>query len=211
MNDRPVLLDLFCGAGGASRGYERAGFRIVGVDTSAQPNYPYEFIQDDALEVLADVPAWADVIHASPPCQAYSVTKSLHEHEHEALIPEVRARLQASGRVWVIENVVGAPLHSPALVCGSAFDLPIRRHRLFESNVPLWSTQCWHAPNPLDVTGGGATTKPRTDGKGGRSNKPRTLQEARDALGIDWMNRRELNQAIPPAYTEFIGRQLRDA
>lgn len=209
------LLDLFCGAGGASVGYARAGFEVVGVDLAPQPRYPFEFVQADALDVLALLAqgsqGWTasfDVVHASPPCQSYSATRTLHTKEHPMLIEEVRRLLRESGRTYVIENVVGAPLLSPALVCGSAFDLPIRRHRLFESSEALWSTQCSHAPKPIDVTGGGYTAKPRTDGKGGRSNKPRTLEEARAALGIDWMNRAELNQAIPPAYTQFIGGQL---
>jgi len=202
---RPRLLDLFCGAGGAAMGYHRAGFDVVGVDINPQPNYPFEFEQ-------ANVIGWAgwlssphdfDAIHASPPCQAYSTTASLHDNEHPELVDPVRYLLELTGLPYVIENVVGAPLHHPFKLCGSSFGLRVWRHRLFECNWDIGMVPpCSHHqhPLPLDVTGVG--------GPGGRHRKPRGLAEARNALGIDWMTRKELSQAIPPAYTEFIGHQL---
>jgi DNA (cytosine-5)-methyltransferase 1 len=208
---KPRLLDLFCGAGGAAMGYSRAGFEIVGVDIAPQPNYPFTFVQRDALEYLDDnLLGFFAVVHASPPCQAYSTTKSLHGNEYPELIEPVRRRLKASELPYVIENVVGAPLFSPIKLCGSSFGLGVRRHRLFESNVPLMSTGCRHdlQPEPIDVTGtGGPGGKPRTNG-GGIHRKPRNLAHAREVMGIDWMSRPELSEAVPPAYTEFFGTQI---
>jgi len=204
----PLLLDLFCGAGGAAMGYYRAGFDVVGVDIEPQPHYPFRFIQADAMAFPL---AAFDVIHASPPCQAYSATKTLHSNEYPDYIAPLRRRLSRFAFTWVIENVVGAPLISPFQLCGSSFGLGVRRHRLFESNVALLSPPCVHdqQPEPIDVTGSGARRSgPRLDGAGGNSRKPRNLAEAREAMGIDWMSRAELSEAIPPAYTEFVGEQL---
>jgi DNA (cytosine-5)-methyltransferase 1 len=216
------LLDLFCGAGGASMGYHRAGFDVIGVDIAPQPNYPFEFVQADALRLLRAFEVasrWelatfttADVIHASPPCQLYSTTAALHDAEHPDLVAPVRDLLDAIGKPYVIENVVGAPLRNAVRLCGSSFGLPVWRHRLFEVKPMIgFVPPCAHhlAPEPLDVTGTGSRRlEDRTDGGGGNSRKPRSLGEARRALGIDWMTRRELAQAIPPAYTEWIGTQL---
>jgi DNA (cytosine-5)-methyltransferase 1 len=204
------LLDLFCGAGGAAMGYHRAGFDVVGVDIHPQPHYPFEFHQDDATTFPLD---GFDVIHASPPCQAYSATAHFSSSgtNHPMLVEPTRDRLVASGQPWVIENVVGAPLLSPVRLCGSSFGLRVWRHRLFEmSDPPAMVPPCshYHHPEPLDVTGtGAASVRPRLSG-GGRSRKPAGVSQARAAMGIDWMSRRELAQAIPPAYTEWIGRQL---
>jgi DNA (cytosine-5)-methyltransferase 1 len=209
----PRLLDLFCGAGGAGEGYRRAGFDVVGVDI-APHDYPCgDFIQADALDVLddGDFLDTFDVIHASPPCQSYSVTASLHTNAYPSLVEPVRRGLH--GRVAVIENVVGAPLRYPVMLCGSSFGLGVRRHRIFEcigwdaGMVP----PCAHylQPDPVDVTGtGGPRLTPRGDGRGGQCRKPRTLAHAREAMGISWMTRRDLSEAIPPAYTEWIGRRL---
>lgn len=218
---RPRLLDLFCGAGGCSVGYHRAGFDVVGVDIQQQPNYPFEFVQADALEVLRTVASgqWFgdaidDVvaIHASPPCQAYSTTASLHDTAYPELVEPVRELLEATGLPYVIENVVGSPLRNPIKLCGSSFGLRVWRHRLFETNWPVGMVPpCSHAehPEPIDVTGSGSRRiNDRGDGAGGNSRKPRNISEARAAMGIDWMTRRELSEAIPPAYTEFIGEQL---
>lgn len=211
------LLDLFCGAGGAAEGYHRAGFtEIVGIDIAPQPNYPFEFWQMDVTEWFTwemgvAIAMTFDAIHASPPCQAYSTTKSLHTNEYPDLIEPTRNFLRPIlGRPWVIENVVGAPLKSPIKLCGSSFGLGVRRHRLFESNFALMSTGCRHdlQPEPIDVTGtGGPGGKPRTNG-GGLHRKPRNLAHAREVMGIDWMSRPELSEAVPPAFTEFIGRQI---
>ena len=216
---RPLLLDLFCGAGGAAMGYHRAGFDVVGVDIRPQPHYPFEFIEGDALKPPLPLREF-DVIHASPPCQAYSDTKSLHAYEYPDLIGAVRFALRVAQRPYVIENVEGAPLlRQPTFdteayliqLCGSSFGLGVRRHRLFESNTPLVDGICAHhlQPEPVDVTGSGASRLgSRVDGKGGNSRKPKNLSEARIAMGIDWMTRMELSQAIPPRYTQFIGEQL---
>lgn len=129
-------------------------------------------------------------------------------------IAEIRAQLEAWGGPWSIENVVGAPLRDPIMLCGSSFGLQVRRHRLFEASASLESRSCRHdlQPAPIDVTGTGSRRKGRrVDGRGGDSRKPRNIAEARTAMGISWMSRRELSQAIPPAYSEFIGRQIRNS
>jgi DNA (cytosine-5)-methyltransferase 1 len=208
---RPLLLDLFCGAGGAAMGYHRAGFDVVGVDIKPQPHYPFEFHQADALVLHLPFVMEFHTVHASPPCQAYSTTRTLHEAKYPKLIEDVRALLVVAGLPYIIENVVGAPLLNPVKLCGSSFGLPVWRHRLFESNAALMVPPCAHSwsPEPLDVTGTGARRLgPRLDGAGGNSRKPESLEQARAALGIDWMTRPELSEAIPPAYTEFIGAQL---
>lgn len=202
------LLDLYCGAGGCARGYQMAGFKVFGVDLAPQPNYCGDgFLQMDAIRYLETNPLWEfSAVHASPPCQAYSTTRSLHSNEHPELVDETRAALEATGLPYVIENVVGAPLTNCVTLCGSSFGLGVRRHRRFETNWTVWNPPaCQHhlQPEPLDVTG--------TGGPGGRHRKPRSLQEAREAMGVDWMSRPELSQAIPPAYTEFIGTQLLEA
>lgn len=208
-------------------GYHRAGFEVVGVDIESQPNYPFTFVRGDALEVLVDLASdpsshfvrgdtleaiSVDAIHASPPCQAYSTTRSLHDREYPDWIGPVRELLRRTSLPYVIENVVGAPLVNPVMLCGSSMGLGVRRHRLFEVSPPLGLVaQCAHylQPEPIDVTGTGARrVGPRKDGKGGNSRKPRNLEEARAAMGIDWMTRRELSEAVPPVYTEYIGDHL---
>jgi DNA (cytosine-5)-methyltransferase 1 len=202
------ILDLFCGAGGAAMGYHKAGFDVVGVDINPQPNYPYRFIQADAMTYPLD---GFDAIHASPPCQAYSVTASLHSAEYPMLIESTRERLVATGVPYVIENVVGAPLIDAIRLCGSSFGLGVRRHRLFEVRPLIVGVPpCAHhlQPEPVDVTGtGGPATKERHQG-GGIHRKPRDLNHARQVMGIDWMSRRELAEAVPAAYTQWIGEQL---
>ena len=201
----PVLLDLYCGAGGAAMGYHQAGWDVVGVDIKPQPRYPFAFIQADALSVpLGDAAA----IHASPPCQAYS---RMHGSAGVDLVAETRARLVASGRPFVIENVEGAPLHAPIRLCGSMFDLDVQRHRLFEANWPLSEHQwpCRHgiwSPRYRVHDHGRrylAATPPVFGSGGGKS-----AEHWAAAMQIDWMTRAELSQAVPPAYTAFIGRQL---
>lgn len=222
---RPRLLDLFCGAGGAAEGYHRAGFEVMGVDHHPQPRYPFEFCLADALEYMVNG-GWKgfDAIHASPPCQRYSVAGNISGNErHPDLIEPVRRLLQATGKQWVIENVPGSPLRFPALVCGLALGLGVKRHRLFESSVLLFGTVCpaGHRDDYLSVFGHGAQEK--LGGKGWVTvyggGAPRTADRRRRAsaelaavaMGIDWMTRDEMSQAIPPAYTEFIGRQLLNA
>jgi DNA (cytosine-5)-methyltransferase 1 len=219
---RPRPLDLFCKAGGAAKGYHDAGFDIVGVDIEPQPNYPYEFHQGDALDILFALlrspllPDWlADVIaiHLSPPCQGYSVTASLHAAEYPRLIGQVRDFAIAIGLPYIIENVEGAryAMRNPVRLCGSSFSLGVRRHRLFETSWPIgFAPLCAHylQPEPIDVTGTGGPATRERGGNGGIHRKPRNLAHAREVMGIDWMNRRELSEAIPPAYTEWIGAQL---
>ena len=206
-------------------GYARAGFEVVGVDIKPQPRYPFEFVQADALEVLALIrtdwpwgvmnggmqfaphtPRQFDAIHASPPCQAYSVTKNFTtKRDHPDLLGLTRALLMASTLPWVIENVPGAPMRADYKLCGCMFDLPrLRRIRWFETS---WSAFTLvhphkHQDNVITVAGHDVPSHQR---KFGRSV---TLDERKAAMGIDWMGRDELGQAIPPAYTEWIGRQL---
>lgn len=192
------LLDLFCGAGGAAMGYLRAGFEVIGVDIKPQPHFPFEFHQADALEYPLD---GFDVIHASPPCQIYSAMQHIRKNKdkHLDLIDPVRQRLLATSKPYVIENVVGAPLRVDLMLCGTMFGLRIIRHRIFESNIPmpLLIPGCNHS-NVYDPWHG-----------------KRNADEFRSAMGIDWMpdagggkRTGTVAQAIPPAYTEFIGRQL---
>lgn len=232
---KPRLLDLFSGAGGCARGYQRAGFYVVGVDIIAQPRYAGdEFHRGDALDVLRhllDGEAWhgyrlrpfvgthdnerIDVIHASPPCKRFTVAGRVHAavrptlfEPHEDLLSPARALLAESGLPYVIENVPGAPMHEPVVYCGSAFGLRVRRHRLFESNVALVGSGCRHdlQPGVVGVYGnGGAWTRTAPGGGGVKV----VGEDAADALGIDWTTYQpELAQAIPPAYTEHIGGYL---
>ena len=195
-------------------GYHRAGFEVVGVDIKPQPDYPFEFIQDDALAWLYgnEQRHFFDAIHASPPCQSYSDLRHRTGRDYPDLVAATRELLKATGLPYVIENVEGAPLINPIRLCGSSFGLGVWRHRLFEmSDAPLFTPPCHHqmVPEPADVSGTGARRLgDRPGGGGGNSRKPRNLEEARRVMGIDWMSRRELSQAIPPAYTEWIGRQL---
>lgn len=211
---RPRMLEGFCGAGGSSKGYDLAGWDVEGVDNAAQPNYPYPFHRGDAFEFLAEHGHKYEAIHIGPPCQGYSTTKALHANYYPRWIAPLRMVLEAIGRPYVIENVAGARAHmrNPIVLCGSSFGLGVRRHRLFETSWPVaWAPPCAHylQPEPVDVTGTGASRiGPRTDGGGGNSRKPRNLAHAREVMGIDWMTRVELAEAVPPAYTEWIGARL---
>lgn len=202
------LLDLFCGAGGAGMGYHRAGFEVVGVDLAPQPRYPFAFVQGDALEYVAAHGHEFDAIHASPPCQGYSPMRHLpwlRGREYPLLIDATRAALQATGKLWVIENVAHAPLNG-ALLCGAALGLPLSRHRRFESNILLLFPPCPGHPTAYS----GKQTMSKYGGGAGVMGVPPGVSP-RDALGIDWMTNHEMRQAIPPAYTEYIGRQLLQA
>jgi DNA (cytosine-5)-methyltransferase 1 len=198
------LLDLFCGAGGAAMGYYRAGFDVLGVDIAPQPHYPFDFIQADALEYLQAHGRDFDVIHASPPCQNNTPLRHRWGREYPDLIEATRRALQSTNRAYVIENVPGAALLNPLILCGTMFDLRVRRHRLFENSAGLIfpPTSCCcagrfgkraHLGNQEYMTITGHFSN---------------IEKARQAMDIDWMNRHELAQAIPPAYTEWIGRQL---
>ncbi len=200
------LLDLFCGAGGAAVGYHRAGFtEIVGIDIEPQPHYPFTFIQADALNPPVNLDAF-DLIHASPPCQRYSSATSRPE-DHPDLVPSTQVMLKRYPHV--IENVPGAPIRGDYMLCGTMFglgtkDLNLRRHRYFEvSWTPpaLFPLHCRHDKLSITVTGNGAPS-------GNRETLGRntTIAEWREAMDIDWCNRRGLTEAIPPAYTEYLGR-----
>ena len=205
------LLDLFCGAGGAAMGYHRAGITdIVGVDIAPQPNYPFEFVQADALEYLAEHGREFDVIHASPPCQAYSIARNNGCHVGAPrLIKSTRELLKQTGKIYVIENVPGAPLIAPIQLCGASFGLGVLgfdlcRHRLFECSIFMLMPPCQHKRGKtIGVYGNGTNSYHRE--KFGRCV---LVAELREAMGIDWMTRKELSQAIPPAYTEWIGKRL---
>ena len=199
------LLDLYCGAGGAGMGYHRAGFEVVGVDIKPQPNYPFKFIQADALEYLREHYHEFDVIHASPPCQAHSSLTALTSTlKHLDLIPETREMLRATGKPYVIENVVGAPLENPVTLCGTEFGLGVARHRLFESNVPLTGHgKCNHVGLQL------YTVLTKSCRKIGDMRGPSSHEQGKKAMGIDWMTQFELGLSIPPAYTQFVGEQLK--
>ena len=200
-------LDLFCGAGGAGMGYHQAGFEVVGWDIEHHPDYPFEHHVGDALEVLADVDYVRsfDLVHASPPCQAYTNAAKIMRRTHPDLVGPVRELLVAAGVPYVIENVPGSPLVDPITLCGAMFPgLKTYRHRLFESNLPL-STP----PHPEHVAPTTKMGRPPQDGEfmhvvGNFSG----VNAAREAMGIPWMTRDDLREAIPPAYTEHIGRQV---
>lgn len=195
-------------------GYHRVGFEVVGVDIKPQPNYPFEFHQDDALEFVRRYWGLFEAVHASPPCQKYSMLKTLQDvSKYPDLIGPTREYLQEKSLLYVIENVVGSPLIDPVILCGSMFglgvaELQLRRHRLFETNFPLPQPECKHSGKTIAVYGGGPTKKERKSG-GGRPYKG-TISEKKEAMGIDWMITKEINQAVPPAYTEYIGQYLLD-
>lgn len=218
MSSKRRLLDLFCCAGGAGVGYARAGFEVVGVDLDEQSNYPFKFHQADALTLDWDWVTSFDAIHASPPCQSYSdlAKRNGNADAWPRLIDPVRDMLNKTGKPWIIENVEGAPLIDPIVLCGTMFPpLRVIRHRLFESNIelitpphvdrkqhPLVFTHDKRKPHYgklnqdvsfVQVTGGGNCS----------------MANARHAMGIDWMTKKvELNEAVPPAYTEYLGKQL---
>jgi len=214
----PRLLDLFCGAGGCAVGYARAGFQVVGVDHKPQKHFPFAFIQAGALEYLWDHGREYDVIHASPPCQRFSVASFCRaaRNQHPDLVIPCLEILENIGRPWVVENVPAAPLGLYAItLCGLSFGLKVFRHRRFASSHVLFA--------PPHVSHSGHTLGKRgmvcVAGHGGQSSgfgnysrripaDHRTKAAWSRGMGIDWMTRDELAQAIPPAYTEFIGKQI---
>jgi DNA (cytosine-5)-methyltransferase 1 len=207
---QPRLLDLCCGAGGCTKGYQNAGFDVLGVDISPQPNYcSHWFVQADALDLLAHwlELGWLDefdAIHASFPCQFASKTRKLHDNDHPDLVTPGRELLEAAGLPYVIENVPGAPLIDPVRLEGQMFGLNTHRPRLFETNWPLEVPALIPPPPRQAKMGRRPKAGEAIQVVGHFSDVP----AARKAMGIDWMTQRELAQAIPPAYTEFIGKQL---
>jgi DNA (cytosine-5)-methyltransferase 1 len=203
------LLDLFCGAGGAAWGYHLAGFEVVGVDNRPQPRYPFAFVQGDALNPPVRLSEF-DAIHASPPCQLYSIANNIHgKTDHPNLLAETRGLLESSGVPWVLENVPGAPMRADVVCCGLTFGLGVKRHRWFESSVALWGAAPCPPGHPGDWVSVFGHCIQRTYGHGKQTRRVRySIESGRKAMGISWMDRDELSQAIPPAYTEYIGRQL---
>jgi DNA (cytosine-5)-methyltransferase 1 len=204
---KPRLLDLFCGAGGAAMGYHNAGFEVVGVDVKPQKHFPFEFHQADAMTYPLD---GFDVIHASPPCQRFTSLKSVFDSsKYEDLVDPIRQRLIASGKYYIIENVIGAPLRRDLVLCAAPFGLRSYRHRIFEANFPL--VQPEHPKHVVPVNRRKKNRRGHWDAGGfvtvvgdiGRYVGP-------EAMGIDWMTGNELSQAIPPCYTEYVGKALLD-
>lgn len=215
---RPRLLDLFCGAGGCAVGYHRAGFDVTGVDVRPQPRYPFPFVQADALQYLREHGQNFDAVHASPPCQRYSIATNCRgsANRHPDLAGVTIGLLRSGGRPWVVENVPGAPLGPSLLLCGLMFGLRVFRHRLFAtSHLILAPEHPSHAGKRIGVGGMvcAAGHGAQSTGWGNRSRRVpadhRTKAAWSAAMQIDWMVRDELAQAIPPAYTEYVGRQLR--
>ena len=213
---KPILLDLFCGAGGAAMGYHRAGFEVVGVDIKPQPHYPFEFHQADALTYPLD---GFDAYHASPPCNKFTALNNLtpkiqlQSKEWVDLIEPTRERLFSTGKPYIIENVPGAPLVFPIILCGVMFGLKVLRHRLFECSFVMFQPPhikhngTVNAGQYMSVCsmGGGMYIK---DKYGEKRKGSRKTEDWKVGMGIDWMNRYELTKAIPPAYTEYIGKEL---
>lgn len=195
-------------------GYHRAGFEVVGVDIKEQPNYPFQFIQADAMTYPLE---GFDLVHASPPCQAYVAANLGRNTKHPKLIEPLRQRFKEAGARYVIENVEKAPLVDTIMLCGTMFGLLVLRHRLFENNVGLsMRMRCNHwgtvAEGDFASVHWGRTPGQRR-GKDAAGNRLRDTYalpgpEWSVAMGIDWMTKAELVEAIPPAYTEYIGKQL---
>lgn len=205
--NRPRLLDAFCGAGGCSKGYQMAGFSVTGIDHKPQPRYVGDaFILGDALEVIAKYGHLFDVVHASPPCQEYSSLKRVTGKNYPDLVGVTRNALIATGKTYVIENVVGAPLINPIMLCGTMFGLRIIRHRLFECWPPVdfAPAQCAHTLPVVKVGRRPDSEKNFVAMVGHFSD----VEQVRKVVGIDWMTRDELSQAIPPVFTRWIGEHL---
>lgn len=235
---KPIALDLFCGSGGVGIGLARAGFDVVGVDIEPQPHYPFPFLQADAFKVLKTLCAgdrvWFEVdwrtrdmprglflsqlalIWASPPCQGDSVMQHAHNAQpHPSFIRKTRRELVAAGKPWVIENVVGAPLVNPVMLCGSHFGLgargyELRRHRLFEATFHIEQPRCNHVKPVVGVYGGHVRLRAKSAGGRGTADFPQIKDKPRfmaEVMGIDrMMTMNEMSQAIPPAYAEYVGR-----
>ena len=203
-------------------GLFRAGFDVIGVDIKPQPRYPFRFVQGDALRPPFDLKLF-DFIWASPPCQAHtSLRKMWNSKPHADLIPQTRELLSSLAVPNVIENVPGAPLMSPIRLCGTMFGLctpcgaELRRHRYFETSFPILTPMCSHTRRVIGVYGGHVRDRCRTITVTGHTpqqnvvrNRVRqtfSIEDAKIAMGIDWMTMEGLSQSIPPAYSEYIGR-----
>jgi DNA (cytosine-5)-methyltransferase 1 len=209
---QPLLFDLYCGAGGASMGYSLAGFDVIGVDIAPQPNYPFPFIQAHVLSLNASLTVGAAFIHASPPCQAFTKAQTIQGRDHADLLTPTRDWLSHTGTPFIIENVPGAPMRAHVELCGSMFGLQVRRHRWFEFEPQrmMLAPPCrhvWEAGSPVGVYGhtGGVSTR---EGHRKSGNHGWLKADWERAMGIDWMSRDELAQAVPPAYTRWIGSHI---
>jgi DNA (cytosine-5)-methyltransferase 1 len=203
-------------------GYHGAGFDVVGVDIAPQPDYPFEFFQGDAISNGPWLDYWPniDAIHASPPCQRYTAMRTMWNHrggEHPDLVEPTRKMLESLHLPWVIENVPGAPMAHSIMLCGTMFglgvkehDRELRRHRLFETSFPLLGPTCQHQRATIGIYGDHARDRRRTSGSRGVDFPDRDkLALAQEAMGMPWVTRwKGLSEAIPPAYTEFIGAEL---
>jgi len=202
---RPRLLDLFSGAGGAAMGYYRAGFDVTGVDIAPQPHYPFPFFLADAMSFPL---GGFDAIHASPPCHDHSSLSAISGKDGTGwMLPATRERLAALAVPWVIENVPGAPMRTDYRLCGCMFGLPrLRRERWFETSWRGFDMRppCHHVGRAVTVAGHGAQGSYEFDELG----RYPTQADRKAAMGIGWMNRGELAQAIPPAFTEYVGTRL---
>lgn len=218
---KPRILDLFCCAGGAGVGYAAAGFEVVGVDIIAHKNNPHPVIQMDALELRVNwIKSNFHAVHASPPCQGYTALRHAPgTRGAPKLIPQVREMLKATGLPFVIENVIGARevLINPVMLCGTMFGLgsqgcDLHRHRLFETNFYVPQPLCRHDPEKPTIGVYGGHARNRGGNRGGRKTKDvwegGHRAAAMEALGINWMTLQEMSEAIPPAYTEYIGKHL---
>lgn len=206
---RPKLYDLFCGAGGASMGYHRAGFDVTGVDTAPQPRYPFPFIQADAFEFLGFLTAYGtevDAVHASPECRDHTPLTSVAGTRGTAWqLAEIERMLSDCGKPWVIENVAASPLDADVVLCGAMFGLRTYRHRKFKSNMPITAP-----PHPKHAALTATKQRKAMWDKGWNVSVTGDVGTyvGPQAMGIDWMNGNELSQAIPPSYTEHLGKQL---
>ncbi|MEU1928407.1 SAM-dependent methyltransferase [Streptomyces sp. NPDC019826] len=206
---RPRLLDLFCCQGGAAKGYADAGADVTGVDKDPQPRYPFAFVQGDAVEFIREHGAEFDFIHASPPCQHDSDCQRIQGRTHPDLIAPTRDALNATGRPWVMENVRGAvaKLHQPVMLCGAMLGLATYRHRYFETGGGFTLPQPHHTAHTVPQAKMGRPIPPGHYGQyvGNFSG----VQQARDVMGVPWMNRDGIRECIPPAYTQWIGTHAR--
>lgn len=208
------LLDLFCGAGGASMGYHQAGFdEVVGVDIKKMRDYPFEFHRGDALEFLAEHGSEFDAIHASPPCQHYATLNTgnnANHHDHPDLVSATREGLLATGRPYVIENVPTAPLIDPIVLCGEMFSLAVIRHRKFECSPAIEQpAHIKHRGNTKRRSQGVNYDGPYWGVFGHGGGRDGSIEDWQGAMGIDWItSRKALAQAIPPAYTRYIAEHL---
>lgn len=206
---RPRGVELFCCAGGASMGYHRAGIDMVGVDIAPQPNYPFEFIQADAFQFLADLGNEFDFISAHPECRDHTPLTSVAGYRGTGWqLAEIEQRLREFDVPYVIENVAASPLKADITLCGKMFGLRVKRHRKFKSNVPLVAP-----PHPRHTVPTATRQRRQRWAEGWDISVTGDVGTylGPEAMGIDWMTGNELSQAIPPAYTQFIGAQIRDA